>query len=205
MAQTAIKIKPVSAALLNISMPQIDLEKLEDSDYLLDILIQLENILDATDCYVYRNWILGEVVEGPIVRRHWVSFSLRYPHHKMPDPRAALRLLKHGVQVEFNTVKQAKEGKPGHPDEEPTKGSDWLVRITVPRRLLDQMDGADLESYDDEVNPDDVEAAQDMGLDDESQYQTDEQLPDEAMQPPSQPGGAPSPPPPPQGAPNAPF
>ena len=181
----------------------IDLERLEDSSYLLDVLIQCENILDSLDCYVYQNWILGQVVEGPIVRRHWVAFSLLYPHRKMPDPRAALRLLKHGVQVEFNSVKRQQAGKPGHKDAEPDHDTDWLVKITIPRRLLDQIEGADLETYDDEVNPDDVEAAKDIGLDDESQYQTDEQLPDGTdpgqLQPP-QPGQ------PPQGQPpNAPF
>ena len=181
----------------------IDLEKLEDSTYLLDILIQCENVLDSLDCYVYRNWYDGVIVEGPIVRRHWVSFSLRYPHRKMPDPRAALRLLKHGVQVEFNSVKQQQPGKPGHKDGEPDKDTDWLVKITVPRRLLDQIEGADLETYDDEVNPDDVEAAKDIGLDDESQYQSDEQLPDDPQmmqqQQPQQPLQQPGQPP------NAPF
>jgi hypothetical protein len=170
----------------------IDLERLEDSSYLLDILLQCENVLDSLDCYVYASWIDGEVVEGPIVRRHWVTFSLRYPHRKMPDPRAALRLLKAGVQVEFNSVKRQQAGKPGHKDGEPDKDTDWLVKITIPRRLLDQIEGADLEAYDDEVNPDDVEAAKDIGLDDESQYQSDEQLPDQTDQmqmqmPPQQP------------------
>jgi hypothetical protein len=182
---------------------KIDIDKLEDSEYLLDILIQMENVLDSLDMYVYRNWYDGSIVEGPIVRRHWVSLSLLYPHRKMPDPRAALRLLKHGVQVEFNSMKRAQPGKPGHHDGEPDKGTDWLVKITIPRRLLDQMEGADLETYDDEVNPDDVEAAKDIGLDDESQYQTDEQVPDDmdqqAMQqmPPQQP--------PQPGQPNGPF
>lgn len=190
----------------------IDLEKLEDSSHLLDILIQCENVLDSLDVYVYRNWYDGQVVEGPIVRRHWVTFSLLYPHHKMPDPRAALRLLKHGVQVEFNSVKRQLD-KPAattmptadgtsQPDAEPDHDTDWLVRITIPRRLLDQMEGADLEMYDDEVNPDDVQAAQDIGLDDESQYQSDEQMPaDQGQMPPEMPptqGQPPNAPPPPR-------
>lgn len=179
----------------------IDLEKLEDSSYLLDILIQCENVLDSMDVYCYANWFDGEVIEGPIVRRHWVTFSLLYSHDKMPDPRAALRLLKHGVQVEFSSVKREQPGKPGHPDTEPDHDTDWLVKVTVPRRLLDQIEGVDLEMYDDEVNPDDVTAAKDIGLDDESPYQSDEQpMPDEGG------GMPPNPmqPPMPQGQPNAP-
>jgi hypothetical protein len=190
----------LSELRINSSMP-FDLEKLEDSEYLLDILISVENVLDSLDVYVYRNWFDGEVVEGPIVRRHWVIVSLLYPYNKMPDPRAALRLLKHGVQVEFDTVKQQQAGKPGEPDTEPSTDSHWIIKIIIPRRLLDQIDGVDLAMYDDEVNPDDVTAAKDIGLDDESPYQTDEQLPDQSMQP--LPGEPPPAPTAPQGQPNA--
>src|SRR5882672_7844492 len=112
----------------------LDLEKLEDSEYLLDVLLGAENVLDSLDVYVYRHWLEGEVIEGPIVRRHWVTFTLLYPYHKMPDPRAALRLLKHGVQVEFNSVKREQAGKPGHLEAEPAHDTDWLVKITIPRR-----------------------------------------------------------------------
>jgi hypothetical protein len=164
-------------------MQDLDLEKLEDSNYMLDILIQCENVLDMLDIYVYRSWDQGEVIQGPTIRRHWVTFGLRYPHDKMPDPRAALRLLKHGVQVEFNSMKQTEPGNAIQPDQEPTKKTDWLVTITIPRRLLDQTEEADLETYDDDVNPDDVEAAKDIGLDNESSYQADEQTPTSEMPP----------------------
>lgn len=156
----------------------IDLDKINDSKYLLDILIQLENVLDSNDCYVFKNWFDGEVVRGPIVKRHWVSFSLRYPHHKMPDPKAALRLLKIGVQCEYERMKQEVAGNVTAPEHEPDHQTDWMVTITVPRRLLDQTEEADLETYEDDVNPDDVEAAQDIGLDDESSYQEAEQNPE---------------------------
>jgi hypothetical protein len=166
----------------------IDLEKLDDSNHLLDILIQTENILDALDAYVYRHWLDGEVVEGPIVSRYWVKISLLYPYDKMPDPRAALRLLKHGIQVEFDRMQR--EGAPPVPgqEHEKAKPEEWLVRLSFPRRLLDQNEEVDLEVYDDEVNPDDVEDAQDTGLDDESSLHADEQLPADGAAPdPNQP------------------
>jgi hypothetical protein len=180
---------------------QIDLEKLQDSTHLLDMLLQCENVLDSMDCYVYQNWIDGEVIEGPIVRRHWITIGLLYPFNKMPDPRAALRLLKHGVQVEFDQIKREETGHPGQPNETPKDPTDWFVTLTFPRRLLDQIDGVDMEIYDDEVDPDDVTAAKDIGLDDETPNKADEQLPpggpegmpDQTMQPPG-----------PEGAPNAP-
>lgn len=171
----------------------IDLEKLEDSTYMLDILLQCENVLDMFDVYTALNWFDGEVVKGPIVRRHWVSFSLLYPHDKMPDPRMALRLLKHGIQCEFNQVKREVAGDVNTRDHEPKKPTDWLVTITIPRRLLDQTEEAELEAYDDEVNPDDVIAAKDIGLDDQSTLQQDEQAPEGMPQAPMEgpPGGIP--------------
>lgn len=173
----------------------IDLEKLEgadgESNHLLDLLTQMEDVLDSLDIYVYRHWFDGEVIEGPIVRRHWLSFSLLYPHDKMPDPRGALRLLKHDVIVEFSKVHRDGEKFHAMADEksEPkdsekkieAKENDpehtfWMVKINFPRRLISQM-GADLDFYDDEVDVEDVEAAKDGGIDDESAYNTDEQEP----------------------------
>jgi hypothetical protein len=167
---------------------KLDLEKLDDSNHLLDLLIQTENVLDSLDVYCYRHWYDGEVVEGPIVSRYWVKISLLYPYDKMPDPRAALRLLKHGIQVEFDRMHR--ESAPKLPGQEHAKAKpeEWLVRLSFPRRLLDQNEEVDLEVYDDEVNPDDVESAKDTGLDDESSLHADEQLPADGMpQDPTQP------------------
>ena len=156
----------------------IDLDALSDSKYLLDILIQLENVLDSNDAYAFVNWESLEVVRGPIIKRHWISFSLRADHSKMPDPKFALRLLKIGVQCQFERMKQEVAGNVTAPDHEPDHQTDWMVTITVPRRLLDQTEEADLETYDDEINQDDVVSAQDIGLDDESSYHEDEQNPE---------------------------
>jgi hypothetical protein len=171
---------------------EIDLAKLEDSKTLLDTLIDCENVLDSLDVYVYRNWFNGEIVEGPIVSRYWVKMSLLYPFDKMPDPRAALRLLKHGVQVEFDRMQRAApEVIPGQQVEK--KPDEWLVRLSFPRRLLDQNEEADLEVYDDEINPDDVTDAKDTGMDDESSLHADEQAPGGDMQPVADPAMAPPP------------
>jgi len=163
----------------------IDLEKLEDSSHLLNILLQLEDILDSLDCYVYRNWIHGEVIEGPIIKRHWISFSLLYPHDRMPDPRASLRLMKHGLKVEFQKVQE--NGKDFHPlvddkadptrlvgeTEKTPKQWFWMIKITVPRRLLDEIE-TDTDFYEDEVDMDDVNAAKDSGIDNETAYNSDQ-------------------------------
>src|SRR4051812_48097549 len=106
---------------INIRMA-LDLEKINDSDHLLDMLIQIEDVLDSLDVFCYANWFDGEIIEGPIVRRYWVTVSILYPNDKMPDPRAALRLLKHGVQVEFDRMQRAApQAAPGQEQASPTQ------------------------------------------------------------------------------------
>jgi hypothetical protein len=154
----------------------LDLKDLEDSDHLLDALIQCEDILDSLDVYVYRNWFSGEVIEGPIIKRHWVSITLLYPTRKMPDPKAALRLMKHGISLEFTKVKKENDkhetkgmaASEEHEDHE--KNKYWMVEITFPRRLLKPITN-DLERYDDEVEVSDVEDAKDGGMEADTAYQ----------------------------------
>lgn len=166
----------------------IDLDKISDSPHLLDILLQMEDVLDSLDVYVFKNWYRGEVVEGPKVRRYWLDFTLKYDFDKMPDPKAALRLMKHGARVDFWKAKYGKEGEfedsavtetemNDHENGEKPKESEsfWLVRISIPRRLVAQMSAEEMDFYDDEVDIDDVEDAQDSGIDDESAYMDDEQ------------------------------
>lgn len=196
----------------------IDLEKLQESPNLLDILIQMEDVLDTMDVYVFKNWLKGEVVEGPIVRRYWLDMTLRYPFRNpdgssgMPDPRAALRLLKHNVRVDYQKARYETEkfgeGVIEEVDENET-GDDlvWLLKVSIPRRLVVQMNAASHDFYDDEVDIDQVEDAQDSGMDNETGYHTDEQGGDDMaggdMGMGEPPGGAPGGPPP-MGGPGAP-
>ena len=187
----------------------IDLEKIQETPHLLDILLQMEDVLDSLDVYVFKNWYLGEVAEGPIVRRYWLDFTLKYPYDKMPDPKAALRLLKHGIRVDFwkaklkgNEFVDAEDDKVAEEEgnmevgekkneKDPVKDTVWLVRISIPRRLVVQMTSDELDFYDDEVDTDDVEDAKDSGIDDESAYTTGEggQLPGEGGNPEEELGG----------------
>ncbi len=167
----------------------IDLDKISDSPHLLDILLQMEDVLDSLDIYVFKNWYRGEVVEGPKVRRYWLDFTLKYDIDRMPDPKAALRLMKHGARVDFWKAKYGKEGEfedsavsESDMAEHEANGGDekssedfWLVRISIPRRLVAQMSAEEMDFYDEDVDIDDVEDAKDTGIDDESAYMDDEQ------------------------------
>lgn len=171
----------------------IDLDKISDSPHLLDILLQMEDVLDSLDIYVFKNWYRGEVVEGPKVRRFWLDFTLKYDFDRMPDPKAALRLMKHGARVDFWKAKYGTDGEfvdsavsesemeEHAADEKKTSEDFWLVRISIPRRLVAQMSAEEMDFYDEEVDIDDVEDAKDSGIDDESAYFNDEQGGDDQM------------------------
>lgn len=147
----------------------VDIEKLNDSPHLLDILIQIEDVLDSLDIYVFSNWMKGEVVEGPVVRRYWFDITLRYDIEEMPDPRGAMRLLKQGIRVDYNkaTVETLEGEDPGEP-------THWEIKISVPKRLVNDMNAAELDFYDEDIELEDVQDAQDVGMTDEAGLYADD-------------------------------
>lgn len=154
----------------------IDLLKIQESPNLLDILVQMEDVLDSLDIYVFSNWLDGEVVDGPTIKRYWLSFTLRYPADKKPDPAAALRLMKHGVRINIEKASVESDKIGSAPMKDDDKGEHvWLVDVSMPRRLVVQMAAAELDFYDEEVDVTNVEDAQDDGLDDESRFSSDDQ------------------------------
>ena len=64
-------------------------------------LMDFERVLDELDLYAFRNWIKGELVQGPDVNRYTVSCIFMWPEKLMPDPRGARRLLPFDCKVYF--------------------------------------------------------------------------------------------------------
>lgn len=154
----------------------LDLKLFEESPHLLDLLMQMEDVLDSLDIYVFKNWFKGEVVEGPSVHRYWLIFSLQWPLEKMPDPRGAKRLLRHDILCEYSkvTVSDVDPSKVAPEQrEEAEKPTNWLVEVKIPRRLIADMNAAELDMYDDDLDVEDVQAAQDSGITDENSFETD--------------------------------
>lgn len=149
-------------------------KRLNSSTSLTNVLIQIEDFMDSLDLYVFKNWIKGEVVDGPNIRRYWVSMTLKYDYKDMPDPQGALRLTKHGAKVFF---KEAKEEKPividSYDDFRPNTKKPkmklekiWLIEIQVPRKFIEELDDGDLEYYDSsEIDSEDVSDARDENID----------------------------------------
>ena len=71
------------------------------SDGAMNTLLDFERVLDEADIYAYRNWINGELVQGPDVGRYSCKCTFMWPYKLMPDPRAALRLTAIGCNVKM--------------------------------------------------------------------------------------------------------
>tara|TARA_Y200000002_G_scaffold380002_1_gene390496 strand:+ start:2541 stop:3074 length:534 start_codon:yes stop_codon:yes gene_type:complete len=165
------------------------LDGLVDSSNDLNILIEFEEVLDNLNIYSYKNWEYGEIIAGPEVTKYWVTVTLMYPYKLMPDPDAAMRLIKHGSRVFYGKDTFMEPKKVITPDDLEQTGEDgkrrpkrikkpiWLVTIEMPRQFVNEFDsnkitinGMDIDmsevegaydtDYDDEMNPD----KQDLGI-----------------------------------------
>jgi len=164
--------------LNNITMQKQDtiyknLANIHDSPNVIDTLCEIDRIFDRMDVYAYDNWINGEVVDGPFIERHWVELTLMYPHKMMPDPDAAMRLIKNGCKVKMGKDKFETFAKVKGPDDIIiTKEGDhipriefkivWLVNIRIPKQLLNISE--DIKDVED-IDADSVETAYDEELD----------------------------------------
>lgn len=75
------------------------IQNLYDQDGLLDILIGVEKYFDDMDLFAYKNWIYGELVEGPFVSKYWVEVTFKYDHDTFPDPMGTKVLEQQGTKI----------------------------------------------------------------------------------------------------------
>jgi hypothetical protein len=121
-----------------------NIENIYGSNNSLSLLKDFERVIDELDVYVYENWLDGELVEGPKETRYFVECTFMWPEEKMPEPRGGQRLLDYGCRVQFGQDQFAKVRKIKTPDDirpGTRKGKIdtqevWLVRITMPKKLM---------------------------------------------------------------------
>jgi hypothetical protein len=119
-------------------------ESLYSANSSLSILKDFERVLDELNMYVYKNWIDGELAEGPISSRHWVSASFMWPLDKMPDPSAAKRLLDYGCKVKYEKtflispqkIEDPDDYRPGTKKGKLERIPVWVVQIAMPSQLV---------------------------------------------------------------------
>ena len=107
-------------------------------------LLDFERVIDELDCYAFANWKKGELVEGPVYEKYFVSCTFMWPYKLMPDPKGGQRLLNFGCQVEYQEdelhfpkkIKDPSDFKPGTKVAKQSKTPIWLVTITMPKSLI---------------------------------------------------------------------
>lgn len=137
-----------------------NLETIYDSDTAFNVLKDFERVLDELGIYVYKNWEDGELAEGPIIERHWISCSFMWPREKMPDPDGGKRLLDYDCKVSYEKthvlkprqIKTPDDFRPGTKKGKLDKHPIWYVNIKMPKKLLVDILGVDLESAELEQN-----------------------------------------------------
>lgn len=142
----------------------------------LDMLMEFEKTLDNANLYAYKNWMSGELVEGPSIDRYWFTTMWMFPHKLMPDPAGSLRLLKYGCKVSYaqdtllepKKVRSGDDLKGGASNERKQAKIEhkpvWLVKIEMPRKFVDDAHDALLQFEDDEIDMEDINAAYDEEL-----------------------------------------
>ena len=162
------------------------------SDGSMAVLLDYERVLDESDLYAFRNWELGELVQGPIVKRYSVSCMFMWPYKLMPDPSGTKRLMKLGCKIQWKKssikvpveVKDYEDFQPGTRYPKMKWKSIWLVSIEMPKTLMDDIkegsidlagQSIDLEALDDayteDLEKEDVDGTEDGG---QNQQQTPE-------------------------------
>lgn len=143
------------------------IKRADDNPDLIDIMIGIEDYLDRNDIYAFKNWMLGELVDGPHIRPYWITVSFKWPYEKMPDPSAGLRLIPQGTHVRYRRdtenvpqpIENPSDYEPGthKPKIKPEKV--WVVELRIPRRFIESLDTEVMDLYDDKI--DDMDTVED--------------------------------------------
>lgn len=165
--------------MIDIDTIYTTLDSAFSSDNVLDILMEFERTLDDLDMYVFKNWLKGEIVDGPKIDRYWITVTLMFPYKLMPDPAGAERLIDHGCKVWYGKDELKHVGKiegaesyapdpeTGEPTAKILSSPVWLVKITMPRHFVDEMQTDKLDTNGGTVDMEDVSNAYDENLNDD--------------------------------------
>jgi len=149
-------------------------KKIYMSESSLETLLDFERVLDQLDIYAFENWKRGELVEGPIVDRHWVTAKFMWPHKLMPDPDGAKRLLGYNARVMYEREKLASPVKvedyddfrPGTRKPKLREDAVWVLEIRMPKELIQDINEGYMELEGREIDMTDLDDAYEQNLSD---------------------------------------
>ena len=168
---------------------------------MLNQLMDFERVLDSLNLYVFDNWIHGELVEGPIVKKYWTSCKFMWPLHKMPDPRGGEKLLDYDCKITYEKskletpvkVREYADFEQGTKYPKMKYAPVWIVEITMPKSLMGEIKRGSLDIEGEDIDLGDMEKAYENDLDEAGTEEGVGQQPAPGMEPGMAPGapGAP--------------
>jgi hypothetical protein len=148
----------------------------------LTTLLDFERVLDEVDIYAFKNWEIGELVDGPEIGKYRVTCTFMWPLKLMPDPRGGRRLLAFDCEVEYQRkeieipikITDPSDYRPGTKKAKLMTRDVWLVTITMPKALMNDIRTGSIEMEDQDIDLDELDQAYEQDLDKE-ENQSDEQ------------------------------
>lgn len=145
-------------------------------------LLDFERVIDELDIYAFKNWEIGELVEGPDVGKYKVKCIFMWPEKLMPDPRGARRLLPFDCDVRYKKttmkvpvkIEDPSDYRPGTHKAKIMEQKIWLVEISIPKALMSDIRTGSVELEDQDIDLADLDDAYEQDLDKE-EFQSDEQ------------------------------
>jgi hypothetical protein len=143
-------------------------------------LLDFERVLDELDLYAFKNWAIGELVQGPEIGKYRVGCIFMWPEKLMPDPRGARRLLPFDCEVRYKKtnmkipvkIEDPSDFRPGTHKAKIVEKKVWLVEIVMPKALMSDIRTGSVELEDQDIDLEDLDSAYEQDLDQES-FQTD--------------------------------
>lgn len=153
------------------------------TDSSLNTLLDFERIIDELDIYAFDYWKQGELVAGPEYEKYFVTCTFMWPYAKKPDTRGAKRLAEYGCVVNYKKdtleypvkVKNYTDFEAGTKMPKLAKAPVWLVTITVPKQLMQDIHQGSLELENETISSEDIQDSYETGLDDKMYKTTDAQ------------------------------
>lgn len=144
-------------------------------------LLDFERVIDELDIYAFKNWAIGELVQGPEIGKYTVSCIFMWPEKLMPDPRGARRLLPFDCTVKFKKtlmkipvkITDPSDYMPGTHKAKIMEQKVWLVEITMPKTLMSDIKTGSVELEDQDIDLADLDQAYEQDLDKE-EYQNEQ-------------------------------
>ena len=150
-----------------------NIKEINMTDSSLETLLNFERVIDELGIYAFANWKKGELVDGPVYEKYFVTCTFMWPYKLMPDPSGGERLLHYDCEVEYKKDTLTYPVKIKGPDDflagtkvaKKAEKDIWLVTITMPKALISEIRRGSLELEDEILDMEDIETAYEEGVD----------------------------------------